>query len=639
MAIKELKTRIALRTGDYAYWTTGAGKDIELYKGEVCVCTIQPKGHPYDDAGQETGKAHTAPTVLFKVADANGRKFADLDWVSGLAADVYAWAKKANPDWTDFPALPIEVVDPDAATKKFITKIEYADNKLTITRSNVAWSDIEKAPDFALAADLGDVQDLTTTATTAVGAINEHDIEIGDLTSLNTENKDNLVAAINEALQAVEVGGTGSVVTVAKETTPTEGSEVTYTVKQGGKAVDVKIEIPKYDTEADYGVLEIKGDAASGVEVDKTDAQRPIVKIKANTYDAHGAAGDVKTGIENGTIKAKTAEHADAATKVDKALTVKVGGADVVYDGSAEKLADVDAAIAAALAEEGHPEYSIAKVTTTTGYSATYQLTKDGTAVGAKIDIPKDMVVSKGEVITYENAGAWGNAGTYIVLTLANAANDTLYIPAAGLIEYVTSGSTADSQVIVAIDENHKVTATIGAGKVTATELAQAVKDDIAKGVEAQGWGDHANAGYAKAGDLHAVATSGQYGDLEGRPTLGALAAKDNITHDLVTDFDAAVKAVKVDAAVDADKLGGVVAADYLKKSEAEGYADILTKTAAQGIYQPKGNYATADQGGKADTALQEIEPGIGLKVSAKKDNKQTIDIDDEVIFVLNANF
>lgn len=136
MATKEIKTRIALRTGDYAYWTTGAGKDIELYKGEVCICTVATGDN----------QATNAPTVLFKVANANGQKFADLNWVSGLAADVYAWAKKANPDWTDFPALPLEVVD--NGTGKFITDFTYANNKLTIARSDVAWDDVTGKPDF-----------------------------------------------------------------------------------------------------------------------------------------------------------------------------------------------------------------------------------------------------------------------------------------------------------------------------------------------------------------------------------------------------------------------------------------------------------------------------------------------------------
>jgi len=60
---------------------------------------------------------------------------------------------------------------------------------------------------------------------------NEIDEITGDLSALNTENKTSLVNAINEALQAVEVGGTGSVVTVVKEDTATEGSTATYTIK------------------------------------------------------------------------------------------------------------------------------------------------------------------------------------------------------------------------------------------------------------------------------------------------------------------------------------------------------------------------------------------------------------------------
>ena len=67
----------------------------------------------------------------------------------------------------------------------------------------------------------------------------------------------------------------------------------------------------------------------------------------------------------------------------------------------------------------------------------------------------------------------------------------------------------------------------------------------------------------------------------------------------------AQVKAIQVDKATDADKLGGAAAADYLKKNDAPGYGDILTKTSAATLYQPVGNYATASQGAKADTAVQ----------------------------------
>ena len=274
-------------------------------------------------------------------------------------------------------------------------------------------------------------------------------------------------------------------------------------------------------------------------------------------------------------------ELADAV----KVVADKIGVAEDGETAATGVYAYVDGAISAAIAAEGHPEYSITKVTTTTGYSATYQLTKDGTAVGTKIDIPKDMVVSKGEVVTYSNSGAWGNAGTYIALTLANATSDTLYIPVDDLIEYVTSGSTADSQVIVAIDETtHKVTATIGAGKIGDIELAQTVKNDIAQGATAHGWGDHASAGYLKSGDISGKA------DKKVPTTAGNLAS------------------------LDANGNLG----DSGKKV---------------------GDFATSSQGTKADSALQEVEIGEGLKASAKASNKQKIEIDTDVIFVLNANF
>ena len=362
-----LNVRLCLKYDSLENW---ASKNPELKAGEVAIAYLPPKG-------DGEAPAATASGVLMKVGPGN---FNALPWLSALAADVYEWAKKPTPDWADFPALPVEVVDEEKG--KFITDIEYDSNKITIHRADVVLDDISDKEKIALSAHVGSVSDLNTRAGTVVaainehdeeigdlstlytsckddlvGAINEHDTEIGNLASLNTTNKNNLVSAINEALQAVEVGGTGSVVTVTKQATPTNGSEATYVVNQGGKAVDVKIEIPKYDTEADYGVLEVKGDALSGVEIDTTDAQRPIVKIKSNTYDAYGAAEGVKTGVENGTIKAKAAEraddatHADAAAKVDTAITVKVGGADVVFDGSAAKTADVDAAIAAGVAE------------------------------------------------------------------------------------------------------------------------------------------------------------------------------------------------------------------------------------------------------------------------------------------------
>ena len=85
------------------------------------------------------------------------------------------------------------------------------------------------------------------------------------------------------------------------------------------------------------------------------------------------------------------------------------------------------------------PEYSLKKLeAATTGMSASYQLTKDGTGIGAVIDIPKDMMVKSGSVQTYETGSLPAGvteAGTYIVLVLNDAAETKLYINVGNLIE------------------------------------------------------------------------------------------------------------------------------------------------------------------------------------------------------------
>ena len=96
------------------------------------------------------------------------------------------------------------------------------------------------------------------------------------------------------------------------------------------------------------------------------------------------------------------------------------------------------------------------------------------------------------------------------------------------------------------------------------------------------------------------------------------------------------------DTAVQPGDIGTMAkeaAADYVKKSDATGYDDILTKTAAQSQYQAKGDYASAAQGAKADTAVQSVAAGAGLKVTADENDatKLTIDIDESVVFIFDG--
>lgn len=115
-------------------------------------------------------------------------------------------------------------------------------------------------------------------------------------------------------------------------------------------------------------------------------------------------------------------------------------------------------------------EYTVVKDgTPEDGYAATYHLTKDGVNTGAAINIPKDMVVQSGSVVTSPEGH---DAGTYLKLVLANADNTEIFIPVDTLIEYVTSGSQTDDAVVIAIDDTtHKVTATLSDGKISLAKL------------------------------------------------------------------------------------------------------------------------------------------------------------------------
>lgn len=145
--------------------------------------------------------------------------------------------------------------------------------------------------------------------------------------------------------------------------------------------------------------------------------------------------------------------------------TVKVNGTALTPDSNKA----VDIAV---------PAYSLTKDATSSDYAAVYHLTKDGTNEGVSINIPKDMVVKSGTVVTNPEGQA---AGTYIELVLANATDDKIYIPVDGLIEYVTSGSVAGDMVFVTISDDHKVTATITDGTITKAKLAATIQAQLDK--------------------------------------------------------------------------------------------------------------------------------------------------------------
>ena len=191
-------------------------------------------------------------------------------------------------------------------------------------------------------------------------------------------------------------------------------------------------------------------------------------KIKTE-LDKKGQVNSV-TAADNSITIGGTAAAPTIAMKLSSvsgnSLEVKADGvyvnvpADVVYSIIKKQTANQDAAVS-------------------------YQLTADGIATGVDIDIPKDMVISGGEVKTVDTANTpYQGAAVgdkYIELTLANANEDKLYIPANSLVEYVTSGSQVGDMIVVSINGNHQVTAAVTDGTITKSKLDSNVQISLGR--------------------------------------------------------------------------------------------------------------------------------------------------------------
>lgn len=144
----------------------------------------------------------------------------------------------------------------------------------------------------------------------------------------------------------------------------------------------------------------------------------PVTKTSLIINDAGEPIGDVEAGAQ-----------------VNRIEKIKVNGVELEIVSK-----EVDISV------PNVPVYSLAKSETAdSGYSATYQLTKDGTPVGDKINIAKDMVVQSGQVSTVVTddtpVQGYKVGDKYIDLLLANTDNEHIYILVSDLVDVYSAGT------------------------------------------------------------------------------------------------------------------------------------------------------------------------------------------------------
>lgn len=128
------------------------------------------------------------------------------------------------------------------------------------------------------------------------------------------------------------------------------------------------------------------------------------------------------------------------------------------------------------------------KETPTEGYLKTYQFTY-GTGTTFEVDIPRDLVVTAGEVIVVsDDSPVTGlTNGTYLKLTIANQ-DKPVYIDVKDLADVYT-GKTETTGVSVAISASNEISATIVGKAIAEENLADALATKINGADEALTWG------------------------------------------------------------------------------------------------------------------------------------------------------
>lgn len=487
-----LNVRIYNKFDTYENWMKST---LVLGAGEIAIASIP--------SGDNTGL--TPPAIGVKVGDGS-KTFSQLSWIQATAGDVYSWAKAATkPEYAaseitglaDFISGEIQDSNTEysfSLAENYKLKIqkkdiggEYADyqtidltsafaakaDKVTgATAGNFAGLDSngnltdsgKKAADFATAAQgaLADSAlqkaDITTGSTNGTIAVEGADVAVKGLGSAAfTESSTYATAGHNHDSAYAAKAATEAHISNADIHVTTDDKSKWNTASTKAAANESAISAIKDGTTIDsFADVEtaLAGKQAAGDYATKTEAQG-YADAKDSAIAAAKKAGD------------------DAQADVD-ALETYVGTFTAVGDETTV-VGYVDAKIAAIPAQT---DYSVTVAESTPeGYAKAYTFSQLGSTI-ATINIPKDMVVSSGSVVTDPKGQP---AGTYIKLVLANADNSELFINVGDLIEYVTGGTATDGMITVSVDANHVATATINDGTVTLAKLETSIQTAIGK--------------------------------------------------------------------------------------------------------------------------------------------------------------
>lgn len=327
------------------------------------------------------------------------------------------------------------------------------------------------------------------------------------------------------------------------------------------------------DTQAEVGNL---SDKVTKLETANTENKAAIAAVKA-TADKAVVANDAITAATDFSVVKYDAKGLVTEGKVLTAAEVP-GLSDLT-----EKVNNIGVAV---------------KETANADYLKSYTFTgPDGTPVD--IDIPKDLVVTKGEVVKE-------GKDTFIQLTIANQ-DEPVKINVKDLVDVYTAQANA-AQVQLAISGTNEISATIKPGSIAKTDLATAVQGSLDKADAAapQAALDAANAEITKIkADVAAHGVKSVTASGTGYVTASAVTNDSGVATITVASTDALATAVT--AATSALQAGDIEAGTGMLTLNVKGTPVIV----------PHGSMAEAD----ANTYLTKEATNEAINAKAEEIN------------------